>query len=182
VTHNDIQGWFNFQAAYDEAAKRFGSGIMVEVGAWLGKSTAYLAAKVPRLFVVDTWKGSCGTDEKSDRDMAGTLARNGGDIFLCFLYNMRKCGVITNIVPLRMLSVEAAEFFKDESISFCFIDGAHDYHSVLTDISVWMKKIRRGGVIAGHDYDNSWPDVIRAVDDILGKSFSLKGNVWWREC
>lgn len=54
----------------------------------------------------------------------------------------------------RMLSLDAAKLFADEGRSFdcVYLDAAHDYDSVVADISAWYPRVRHGGVLAGHDY------------------------------
>lgn len=42
----------------------------------------------------------------------------------------------------------------DNSLDFVYLDGAHDYKNVLAELPLFYKKIRSGGVLAGHDYCN----------------------------
>jgi predicted O-methyltransferase YrrM len=57
--------------------------------------------------------------------------------------------------------------FKDESIDFLFLDGSHAYEDVKKDLKLWYPKVKKGGVISGHDY--MWIDrrVKRAVDEFF---------------
>ncbi|KAH3766051.1 Capsular polysaccharide synthesis [Pelomyxa schiedti] len=53
---------------------------------------------------------------------------------------------------LRLTSEQAAKLIPDDSLSFVYIDARHDYSSVLQDLSLWYPKLKRGGVLAGHDF------------------------------
>jgi predicted O-methyltransferase YrrM len=53
---------------------------------------------------------------------------------------------------IRKTSMEAVKDFEDESIDFVYIDGNHTQKYVLEDIEEWSKKVKKGGVISGHDY------------------------------
>lgn len=53
---------------------------------------------------------------------------------------------------IRKPSVEAATLFEDEELDFVYIDGDHAFDFVMQDLIVWSKKVRRGGIVAGHDY------------------------------
>lgn len=55
-------------------------------------------------------------------------------------------------VIVRMTSMEAVKFYEDDVLDFVFIDGNHSYNYVLEDITEWYKKVKPGGIIAGHDY------------------------------
>ncbi len=48
--------------------------------------------------------------------------------------------------------MEAVEDFADGSLDFVYIDGNHQFKYVADDICEWSRKVRRGGVISGHDY------------------------------
>ncbi len=59
-------------------------------------------------------------------------------------------------------------------IDFAFIDADHSYEGCANDIELWYDKIKPGGVIAGHDYNEKlFPGVVRAVDEF----FSIIGGV-----
>jgi hypothetical protein len=53
---------------------------------------------------------------------------------------------------LHMDSIEAAKQIQDESLDFVYIDGNHDWLHVAQDLYYWHRKVRTGGIIAGHDY------------------------------
>jgi len=53
---------------------------------------------------------------------------------------------------IKKMSDEAAKSFEPESIDLVFIDGNHSYKYVLSDIEHWEPIVRKGGIVAGHDY------------------------------
>lgn len=57
-----------------------------------------------------------------------------------------------NVTIDRRSSMEAAVDVADESLDFVFIDANHEYTAVRDDIREWSKKVRIGGIVAGHDY------------------------------
>jgi hypothetical protein len=89
---------------------------------------------------------------------------------------------------LAEASPAAAVHFADESLNFAFLDGNHLYESVQADIRAWWPKIKRGGLLAGHDYgvhrDLGGPwGVRRAVDEFTAAMRTSAGlgedGVWW---
>lgn len=83
---------------------------------------------------------------------------------------------------MQEFSEVAASKFEDESFDFIFIDGNHWYKYVYGDIFNWFPKLKKGGIIAGHDYiDRPKYGVIKAVDELLpDSSFSMNAKVWWK--
>lgn len=68
--------------------------------------------------------------------------------------------------PVQAESVQAAGCEADASLDFVFIDADPHYHSVMADLRAWWRKLKPGGILAGHDYlDSSWPGVTAAVHD-----------------
>jgi hypothetical protein len=53
---------------------------------------------------------------------------------------------------IRETSVMAAKDFTDNSLDFVYIDANHDFVNATIDIDTWKKKVRPGGILAGHDY------------------------------
>ncbi len=60
----------------------------------------------------------------------------------------------SNYSLLEKMSVEAARDFEDGSLDAVYIDANHRYEFVVADIHAWLPKIRKGGIISGHDYAN----------------------------
>ena len=57
-----------------------------------------------------------------------------------------------NATVVRMPSFEAVMDVPDHSLDFVYIDGAHRFDMVNTDLIWWSMKVRYGGMISGHDY------------------------------
>ena len=77
-------------------------------------------------------------------------------------------------------SVDAAQWFDDRSLDLVYIDASHDFVSVCDDIEAWLPKVKIGGVLAGHDYNEKiWPGVVKAVGFTLGKpEITFRDNSW----
>lgn len=58
-------------------------------------------------------------------------------------------------------SVDVARQFEAGSLDFVYIDANHTLEHVIQDISEWSKRVRRGGIISGHDYRINKPDPYR---------------------
>jgi hypothetical protein len=61
-------------------------------------------------------------------------------------------------------SVEASSGFSENYFDLIYIDASHIYEDVRDDISCWYPKLRSGGWMLFHDYDNG---VKRAVDELV---------------
>lgn len=84
------------------------------------------------------------------------------------------------IEHLSDYSYNVADSFKDKSIDFIYIDGDHSYGSVKKDLELYLSKVKKGGVIAGHDYTkHRWPGVVQAVDEIVGKPDHTFDDTSW---
>ena len=49
-------------------------------------------------------------------------------------------------------SLEAVRGISDHSLDFVYIDGNHTFDYVMQDLIEWSKRVRSGGIVAGHDY------------------------------
>lgn len=58
----------------------------------------------------------------------------------------------SRVAFVRKFSVDAANDFPDGSLDFVYLDGNHRFESVVEDIATWSRKVRVGGIVAGHDY------------------------------
>jgi len=55
-------------------------------------------------------------------------------------------------ILIRKMSMEAVNDFADESLDFVYIDGCHRFRYIAEDLFEWTKKVRKGGIVSGHDY------------------------------
>ena len=163
-----IEGWMSYPELKWLYERSRDMGSVVEIGSFKGRSTAaILAGCQGKVTAVDTWKG--------DNDGNGTLKvlYELGDIKKEFMKNV---GDSPNLEAMEMESLEAAK--KVDDADFVFIDGEHTYESVKADILAWLPKTRK--LIAGHDYQIGWPEVMRAVNDTLGQ-VTVVDTIWFKE-
>lgn len=84
-------------------------------------------------------------------------------------------------VIMRMRSLEAAPLIEDESLDYVFIDAEHTYEGVSEDIRAWLPKVKKGGWIGGHDYENEpkFTGVKRAVDEAFPGGVEKREDHTW---
>ena len=57
-----------------------------------------------------------------------------------------------NCTLVKKTSAKALKDFEDNSLDFVYIDANHDFPNFVFDLHNWLKKIKPGGIISGHDY------------------------------
>ena len=161
--------WFDYRMLYDYIVKDFPEfKNFVEVGVWKGHSISYLAHILRdrdgvKVSAVDLWEtcvdqpGFIYLGPEEDSDVWKYL-------YAIYNENLKRTGTRDIITDYKQCSWEAAENFEDESIDFCFIDAGHTYDEVQKDIDAYLPKMKKTGILAGHDYTYS-EEVKRAVDD-----------------
>lgn len=163
---------FNFTSRIHLFTNQPSNAKCVEVGTRYGDLAFEVIKARPDLFltVVDNWEGKFADGEH-----------------IC-----RQKLMGQNVLIHKGSSIDAAKFFNAESLDLVYIDAAHDYLSVRDDIQAWWPKVKRGGIISGHDYETKEDDgfwgpieVFGAVND-WAKGNGLKVNSvevscpsWW---
>lgn len=85
---------------------------------------------------------------------------------------------------IRKMSRDAIHDIPD-GVDFVFIDGNHDFDVVYDDILEYERKVRVGGILAGHDYIQRVKKAVdRYVEDFnrslqIDTSFDRFGVFWW---
>ena len=143
----------------------------LEVGARGGTNAVYLLDNlgIKKLYLVDNWK------EYRDGDGGGTYFTQevqDAEYSVC-LKNVSEYG--TKVEVLRESSEDAIRRFPDNFFDFIYIDGNHKYEFVKMDMA-WHKKLKKGGILGGHDYDPYCLDVIQAVNELV-KENDYKLNI-----
>lgn len=62
-----------------------------------------------------------------------------------------------NCTVIRKTSMDAVKDFINGSLDYVYIDGNHELKYIVEDIVEWSKKIKKGGIVSGHDYWNTNP-------------------------
>jgi MMP 1-O-methyltransferase len=133
----DIPGWLTDEegeALYELARSCNGSGVIVEIGSWKGKSTVCLGLGSQAGNSVPVY----AVDPHADYRF--------GD----FKTNVERAGLADLVRPIASLSQTAADDF-DQAIELLFVDGSHEYDLVLEDFEKWVPKVVDGGWVAFHD-------------------------------
>ena len=159
---------------FDALGKLVNPQIILEIGSWEGSSAVSWAnsCKESNVICVDTWLGSVehyqdklsGTEWGRDR----LYIENGfPTIFKTFISNIRINKIQDRVYPVTIDSKQAFIMLKESGIKpdICYIDAAHDYESVISDLK-WAKKIG-SKVICGDDYyyNQNGNQIKRAVDE-----------------
>ncbi len=153
--------------------------LIIEIGAWCGRSTSILYAIPAKVVVtVDTWLG--------EPKLYATLQNEiyYKDFFLQFLDNMKSLGYVPEWYErgkegryyIRLRSKVTVFLFSDESIDMLFIDGDHD--NCDEDIELWLPKVKKNGLICGHDYVVDRGDVKKSVDKRFGIP-NVFASIWY---
>ena len=66
---------------------------------------------------------------------------------------------------------------SSESLDFIFVDAAHTYDAVVEDIKLWEPKVRKGGLVSGHDIDMM--AVRMAVSQHNSEYNQAPDNIWY---
>ena len=121
-----------------------GFKVGAEIGILAGDYSEVLCQSIPglTLYGVDAWK-----KYKGYNDVRGKQERYDR------IYEQAK----TRLAPyncrlIKKWSMDAVKDFADESLDFVYIDGNHDFSHVTEDINAWEKKIKKGGILSGHDF------------------------------
>ncbi len=158
-----------FQLASDLPA----NAQVVEVGSWMGASTCFIAGGLKgtntKIFAVDNFQGlsTCGEDAAwYNRHFQKLGAQSTLEIFR---KNFSDLGFAARAEPVVSDSLAAAKTLaaKLGTIDFIFIDGDHSYDACKADIAAWAPFVKRGGVIAFHDFGSRADGVTRAIFEAI---------------
>jgi hypothetical protein len=153
---------------------------LVELGVCYGQSLAFLAVEAANankgLRVVGVDLFDFGRIGKRDggplRDTTGKPIADGW---------LRKTG-LDNWMLIEEDCADAAKNFADESVWAVYVDADHREEQTGQHIDAWWPKLKAGGIMSGHDFNDVFPGVEKAVRKRFGDNFKRTGTkqeVWW---
>lgn len=151
-------------------------GKVAELGCWKGRSLCSVADIIKErrinMVVVDTFTGS----ESEFEGQASPIDAKRDNVKQIFLDNIKKFGLDPQI--MSMTTHEASTKFPDNHFDMVFIDADHTFEGCRRDIQDWWPKVKRGGLLAGHDCQ--WKSVAEALTAEFGHLVLTNwANVWW---
>lgn len=123
---------------FDYASEVPFQGTIVEIGSWKGRSTIWLGQAAmlrdARVLAVDPHEGLEGKGESYNE----------------FLQNIEKGLVKDRIIPILQTS---EKFFNEstEEFDMVFLDGLHDFSTVINDTLEGLSHLKENGILAMHD-------------------------------
>jgi hypothetical protein len=105
-----------------------------------------------KLYCVDWFRGNPGVTA----EITGSYQKH--NILEIFLNNIKEAGFRDYVTVLVGTSYDVSCIVAQNSADLIFIDADHRYSKVKSDILQWYPKLKRGGVISGHDFDRHLKD------------------------
>ena len=170
----------------------------VEIGVFKGENARNLIdnLNVEKIYLIDSYERlyikseevapSIIMEEESEYSVFIEKDHNFDGI----IYNFERCHDIAK-GNLKKFS-DRTSFIKKRSsdavndvsnnIDFIYVDGNHNYEYVKQDIELYFPKLKKGGVMAGHDFSAGYLGVARAVleySDANGLKIEGCSYDWW---
>lgn len=131
---------------FSEFSQKFPYGRGAEIGTFKGQfSRKMMENWSGTLYMVDVWRGL--GDEYID---SSNHKNYDGGVYGEAMKNIE--GYEDRAIMVRATSEIASQMFDDESLDFVYIDANHAYDWVVQDIELWYPKVKKGGILWGHDY------------------------------
>ena len=145
---------------------------VVEIGAFECRNSEEMIQllNIKKLYLIDPYSGA-GDDVDNYMNTP-----NWDNVEKRARRRMFKFG--NKVVFIKKFSSDAVNDIPN-GMDYIYIDGNHDYDFVKSDIENYYKKVRIGGILAGHDINI--PDVLKAVREFTKKNnldFIIRKDDW----
>lgn len=133
------------------AELNFNSG--AEIGVGVGSYSEVLCQANPnlRLYSIDPWKISAYDPDVVPAKIA---IHDSQEKFDEEYEEAKKRLAPYNCAIIRQDSLTTAHDFAVSSLDFVYIDANHNFVNVANDLHAWKKKVRAGGILSGHDFED----------------------------
>ena len=162
------------------------TGIGIEIGVKRGDFSSILLnnSSLSKIILLDNWKYN-----EDYMDIANVSQKMQDYYYklVCDRFKHEK-----RIIIMKDDAQTVYKEFEDEYFEFIYHDANHCYLFVKQQLEAWYPKLRKGGIMAGHDYFNgNYKElgefgVKQAVDEFVEKyklSLNLtseeQGKSWW---
>jgi len=159
-------------------------GTVCEIGVFAASLSRVLLRAGLTVYMIDSWGTDHTQSYKDTNDFHSKLNQEQQDRhFRTTQVATQTHGERAKIV--RKTSAEAVKDIPDEFFDLIFIDADHSYEGCKADIQNYFPKVKKGGYIGGHDYENNEQNfkfgVTQAVDELINDP-ELDLNYTWFKC
>jgi len=154
------------------------SRAILEIGTFRGKSACALASKAKgHVWTIDPWD--------LEGNIKGKHDFNNPALREVFAYQVDACGLSDKITHIKGFSPQVASDWDGPAIGLIFLDGDHEYESIVADFAAWQDKLTDGAgnskpaVVVFDDLDTPRnPGVRQFFDEVaLDNKRQLKDNL-----
>ena len=145
--------------------------ICAEIGVEYGNfSESILKSDIDKLYLIDCWKSQLNYNDMCNRDQ-----EKQDEIYAKVV---EKFSDNNRVSIIRDYSLDACRMFNDKYFDFVYLDSDHSYDHVKLELRKWYKKVKDGGMLAGHDYfdgivNGTTFGVKKAVDEFIEEKDKL---------
>lgn len=136
--------------------------IICEIGVFKGEFSKFIKDTLNplELHLIDIFEGKAASGDKDGNNIVWTDLNDEYNKLSQYYSNDSK------VTVHKGTSYDILNTFNDNYFDLIYIDGDHSYEGVKLDLSLSLLKIKKGGMICGHDYTNDmFPGVVAAVNE-----------------
>lgn len=137
-SRDDLPGFF----------KEMGYKTGLEVGVGYGANLKKCCEAGFTMYGVDPWANYINYRYLRP-GRVGSVLKTADDLYN---FAVKDLSPYPNCTIIRKTSIDAVEDFPDRSLDFIYIDGNHSFGYVAMDLMKWCAKVKKRGIIAGHDF------------------------------
>ena len=132
-----------------ELFKQLGFKKGIEIGVSWAQNIIPYCEMCFEIYGIDPWQDS---DDNVYRKIISIAGKHARTVDTVYEFAKERTAPYPNCHLIRKLSMDAALDFPRDSLDFAYIDGNHSYGYVAMDLQKWTDRVRKGGIVAGHDY------------------------------
>lgn len=144
------------------------NSICCEVGVFEGSFSNIIINTVnpEKFYMVDLFQGNMVSGDKNGNNMKEISLDESYKNLKEKYYNNNK------VTIFKGTSEQFYKSIPEGHLDFIYIDGDHSYEGVRLDLQYARSRVKKNGIISGHDYTFMFPGVVSAVKEFL-KQYSL---------
>jgi hypothetical protein len=182
-------GWNSDAPEFYKYIERIKPKLIIEVGTYFGGSARHMATlakdfnKDVEIVCIDTFLGSVEHWHNHQYFKPDFFKVGRPPIYEQFISNVIHLGLQKTITPFPIDSINGGLTLQryDVQADMIYIDGGHEYESITTDLRVFRKLVRPGGILILDD-SHYGPIQQAAREQLIGGTITTEGTkiIWTR--